>query len=257
MPLTKLRIKHRKQKLGGKFLHRHEISLSELSKFTPKLLGLDEVGMKRKSVSAIAVVFDLEGFTDFCSQTEAEPAIPTFLHPFLKWIFKEISDRALAEHPRERGIVRISYPLPFFVKFLGDGFLLLWNAEIISEVQQGNLIVDIRSITDKYKWDFLQSMRSRVNRVPTRLRAGIARGRVVPIGRSDDFVGPCINIASRLQKLNGLTFAVWQNGLHLNFPWLTTKRIPLRGVSKGELVYVVEEELKRLPAKKRNQFKKP
>ena len=42
---------------------------------------------------------------------------------------------------------------------------------------------------------------------PNKLRCGIARGNVFPIGNGCNFVGPCINISARLQKFKGLSFA--------------------------------------------------
>ena len=40
-----------------------------------------------------------------------------------------------------------------------------------------------------------------MSRVPLKLRCGIARGQIMSIGDASLFVGPCINVAARLQKL--------------------------------------------------------
>ena len=70
-----------------------------------------------------------------------------------------------------------------------------------------------------------------------------------------DFVGLCINIASRLQKLadGAFSFAFTQKGLEpeVGIGWyegwdFKLIKIPIRGVAKDELIYVPNSEFRKL-----------
>jgi class 3 adenylate cyclase len=95
------------------------------------------------------------------------------------------------------------------------------------------------------------------------LRCGIARGQIISIGDGNDYVGSCINLASRLQKLSQLTFAISRRGFDLSEekykPWkyFVLKKVELRGIGKEELVYVKEHEFDALRAAERKLLKEP
>jgi class 3 adenylate cyclase len=98
---------------------------------------------------------------------------------------------------------------------------------------------------------------------PRRLRCGIARGTVIPIGQGADFVGPCINISTRLQKLHNLFFAcsargIDREGFNPNYGREFQKlRTEIRGIGERELVYVLRREFEALPAAERTAFLEP
>jgi hypothetical protein len=82
------------------------------------------------------------------------------------------------------------------------------------------------------------------------------------VGDGNDFVGSCLNIASRLQKLSLLSFAVSRRGIDLTMnPKLANKfvlkQVELRGIGKEELVFVRNSEFQALPAKEQKLFKEP
>ena len=80
------------------------------------------------------------------------------------------------------------------------------------------------------------------------------------VGGGEDFVGSCLNIASRLQKLSSLSFAVSRRGIDLRLrsglsKQFVLKQVELRGIGKEELVWVMESEFKLLSAKEQRLFK--
>jgi hypothetical protein len=86
----------------------------------------------------LAAIFDLEGFTHFCSQRDPQLAVPKFLDFFLKWLFKKLKETYLEEELPEG--YKIYLEPPFFSKFLGDGVLFLWNTETKSELEINNIV---------------------------------------------------------------------------------------------------------------------
>jgi class 3 adenylate cyclase len=101
-------------------------------------------------------------------------------------------------------------------------------------------------------------VRKHVSKPPSRLRCGVARGQIVAVGNGHDFVGPSLNIASRLQKLSSLSFAVSRRGIDLSkIKRFVLKRVELQGIGDQELVYVLKSEFNKLPLKGRKLFKEP
>jgi hypothetical protein len=77
---------------------------------------------------------------------------------------------------------------------------------------------------------------------------------VTSIANAKDYTGLCINIASRLQKLEGgaFSFAFTKKGLAEKampdwYEDFTLIEFPIRGIAKEELVYVLKKELRALP----------
>jgi class 3 adenylate cyclase len=103
--------------------------------------------------------------------------------------------------------------LPFLSKYLGDGILFIWDIENLSEARIRNVVVSMLDICKHYTRDFLPKISKKVNTPPTKLRCGISRGTIYSVGNGNDFVGPCINLSSRLQKLYSLSFAFSRNGI--------------------------------------------
>jgi hypothetical protein len=52
------------------------LSTSEFQKFNPSILGLGELAKEGTLTHAIAAIFDLEGFTDFCNQIDSHLVVP-------------------------------------------------------------------------------------------------------------------------------------------------------------------------------------
>lgn len=58
--------------------------------FNEDILGLGKIETKSSQNQALSVMFDLEGFTNFCKQIDPHLAVPEYLSEFLKWMFGEI-----------------------------------------------------------------------------------------------------------------------------------------------------------------------
>lgn len=233
---------------------------AELKKFSPAVLGLGDVGQKSRRTDVIAGVFDLSGFTDFCSQADAHLTMPRFLREFLGWLFKNI-EGAFIEKTFGEGVVLYS-DLPFFAKFTGDGVLFLWNTGNMDMRKICNVLIIAGNICLRYRRDFVPIANKYASGAPGALRCGLACGLVSSVGNGEDYVGSCINTASRLQKLSNLELSCSQKGISIEegMPGSTakdymTKRVRLRGIGKGELVIVRKWDFERLSTAEQRIFK--
>jgi hypothetical protein len=240
------------------------VSKTDFNKFNPAVLGLGDISKDGETTEALAAIFDLEGFTGFCSQIDHHLVVPEFLSEFLKWLFDEISHYFKKGEIKDR--VKVWGSLPFFSKFSGDGVMFLWdtghNVETYSSI--GNIVALLKTICEDYINNFLPKIKNRVARPPLRLRCGIARGQIISIGNGKDFVGACINTASRLQKVSQLSFACSRRGFDPDKcfdesikTWFIVKRVSIRGVGEDELILVLKEEFESLSSDEKKYFKAP
>ena len=231
--------------IGGK--ERNLLLSAAADRFNASLLGLGDLTSDAISTDAIAAVFDLEGFTNFCKQIEPHLAVPIFLSEFLPWLINQLKN-ALVMDEYEQGL-RLYSPLPFFLKFTGDGILVLWDASQMGVVQRRNIITILHNVCRKYTGEFFSEIRKKVVDAPEHLRCGIARGTVYSVGDGNDFVGSCINMAARIQKLPGSRFAFNRRGF--DFDENTNKffkeaviirRVSIRGIGENELIGIRSKE---------------
>jgi len=230
--------------------------------FNPAVLGLGDITQESRTVAAIAAFFDLQGFTNFSKQIDSHLSIPLFLNEFLEWIFSAI--RSESQRQIEEDVVRLWHDLPFLAKFMGDGVLFLWNTEFMGSIAQHNLIRSLYNICTQYETAFYPSMRRKVVDPPLRLRCGVAKGSVFSVGNGEDYVGPCINMAARLQKLFGLSFAFARRGFDPESGWKpeqlkkwVLKVASIRGIGEAELIYTPAEVFEALEAAERENFRDP
>jgi class 3 adenylate cyclase len=249
------------EKKYGKGFTLNTLPQKEFESFNESILGLGDISRRGEYTQALAAFLDLEGFTDFSNQVDSHLVIPEFMKAYLTWVFSCISKLFKEGESEDR--VRIWGSLPFYAKFLGDGLLFLWNTEF-SGGDSGvrNIVQRLFTLTKSYKTDLLPVLKKKVSKPPSRVRCGIARGQIMTVGDGNDFVGSCLNIASRLQKLSLLSFAISRRGLDLTdhpsmAKVLVLKQVELRGIGKEELVYVLDSELEALPAKEKKLFKEP
>lgn len=250
--MATLKLKYDHEKMAGGKRYVATIDSKSFASFNPLLLGLGDISKDADSYQALAAMFDLEGFTDFANQIDPHLVIPEYLSSFLHWLFDSISAEVRSGEKDEK--VFLWCPLPFFAKFMGDGVLLLWDTTSLTPIHLGNLVTSLRNICVNYQLEFLPQIRKVVSKPPSRLRCGIARGQVVSIGNGNDFVGGCINVAARVQKLGQFSFAFSKRGFTLekNFPGTSDEKFQLietaiRGVGEKELVYVLKEEFGKVP----------
>jgi len=207
-------------------------------------------------------VYDLAGFTKFCNQIDPHLAVPAFLSQFLDWLFGKVRVGLIERNYGERKALWAE--LPFLSKFLGDGVLFLWNTRGMSKTLICNIVTTLCEICYAYRHQFYPKIRMAVDKPPTTLRCGMALGRVFSVGNGRDYVGHCINTASRLQKLSLLTFCFPHRGFNVqeymdesyrqNF---VLKCATIRGIGDDELVWVLKEEFDRLPDKLKELFRNP
>jgi class 3 adenylate cyclase len=233
---------------------------AELEKFSPAVLGLGDIGEKSRRIDVIVAVFDLSGFTGFCNQIDPHLSMPIFLKEFLHWLFEEIKSQIAAEKI-EGGTVLYAV-LPFFAKFTGDGVLFLWNTGNMNMTMICNIVVELRNVCTSYSSKFKPKMRRHLSYMPDRLRCGVACGTVCSVGNGEDYVGPCINIASRLQKLSNLGFCVSKRGIDFEKGMVTetaekyiVKSVSIRDIGEDELVIVRKPDFEGLSEEDRALFK--
>jgi hypothetical protein len=182
------------------------------------------------------------------------------LGEFLKWLFNQVRDE-LVDNKYPEGYKTYS-DLPFFSKFMGDGILFLWSVENISEVRIMNIVFSMFEICKKYRSNFYKVIAKKIVSPPPRLRCGIARGAIYSVGNGNDFVGPCINMSARLQKLNSLSFSFSRRGLNAENnksyrDFFITKKTDIRGIGSEELVCVLKNEFDQLNEEDKARFFEP
>jgi hypothetical protein len=148
----------------------------------------------------IAAVFDLEGFTKFCDDSNSGYInTPKFVDEFVEWLFGTIAKNLKRESVGDK--VTLWAEFPIFAKFLGDGALLIWrlpNDEAKRDSVTGNIIYCLDEIRVAYPI-FKGNTKVRSSYLPNILRCGAARGEIIPLWKGSDFVSPCINLSARLQ----------------------------------------------------------
>lgn len=231
-----------------------------LKRFNAKVLGIGDVSQRSVQREAIAAMFDLEGFTNFCRQVDPHLSIPKFLSEFLDWLFEAVKKELIQK--RYRAGCLLYTDLPFFAKFTGDGILFLWDSSELSVAEICNVAVSLENICRRYRRDFAPRIRQELSDTPPRLRCGVARGLVCSVGNGEDFVGPCINMSARLQKLSSLPFCFSKRGFDYEKGMVKetaetyeVKRVSVRGMGTGELVCVPKLEFGRLKKAERALFK--
>ena len=229
--------------------------------FNSSLLGLGELTQTSTSIDAIAAIFDLEGFTNFCKQIEPHLAVPFFLNEFLTWLMEELKSQMTRKEYKEG--FQLWSPLPFLIKFMGDGLLVLWDSSMMSDVSRQNVIVSASEICDNYVQKFLKSIKGKVVDPPTALRCGLARGTVYSVGDGNDYVGSCINMAARIQKMPGITFSFNRRGFNLEDSNtdiffrddIVVKQVSIRGIGENELIMILKEEFEAMKAGDKKQYR--
>ena len=164
------------------------------------------------------MVFDLEGFTQFANQSGVDDYHIT---EYLNIVFKSIDvclfggEPFWAEYddPTWESFGRIErFAKPTQVKFMGDGALYLWTRPFSNSDFKLEFILCLMNRLASLKQDFgnvveLCSDEIQAFNVPERLRFGFASGTVYELSgqilaakSQKEYVGSCINLASRLQN---------------------------------------------------------
>lgn len=102
-----IELKNKKDK-GFSFTVMPEVKFDS---FTPFVLGLGDISRHSKEIDALAVMFDLQDFTNFMSKTGQYLRVPSFLSQFLDWLFRQIrNETAVGEKKRTKGPISRTLP---------------------------------------------------------------------------------------------------------------------------------------------------
>jgi class 3 adenylate cyclase len=164
------------------------------------------------------MVFDLEGFTQFMNQ----PGVDDYhITEYLNVVFKSIDVCLLggtpfwAEYDEKRWVPFSEverYSKPAHVKFLGDGALYLWMRPFNNSDFELDFILFLMNRLATLKTDFADVIEQcpeeiQAFNLPERIRFGFARGTIYELSpqpslveSKNEYVGSCINLASRLQN---------------------------------------------------------
>lgn len=114
-----------------------------------------------------------------------------------------------------------------------------------------------------YPDQFLPTIKGKFRYQPDALRCGIARGTIYSIGNGEDYIGPCINLASRLQNVSSLTFAFSRDGFEYETQMPTRrseryciKKVEIKGVGEKN-VCILKDEYDKLPKNEKKKFSEP
>ncbi|MEO5905940.1 MAG: hypothetical protein ABIQ11_04405 [Saprospiraceae bacterium] len=227
------------------------LTSKEFDSFNTNILGLGDITSNGEYVQALSTILDLGNFTNFCNQIDSQIVVPEFIDRFLKWLFLEI--KHVSKVDEKNGQVLLWNDLPFFAKFLGDGILLLWDVRGTGRDQ--NMLINIANrmlaVTQAYKTHFYPEIKRQMAKPPDTLRCGIARGQIISIGNGEDYIGNCINVSSRLQKILTLSFAISRRGFEIPNDtgigkFLVAKKHKIRGIGEEELIYILKSEFDQL-----------
>ena len=239
------------EKTIGEYSH-YCVPLIQFKEFNSSILDLGDMSKEGEYFEALAAIFDLEAFTSFCNQIDPHLVIPEYLNKFLDWLFSAISREFMKRTYRKDAVLWCH--LPFYAKFLGDGVLFIWDTRNIEHYNLGNIVISLLDICKDYEQSFLPEIRKSVSKPPIKLRCGIARGQIISVGDGRDFVGPCINVAARLQKIGQFSFAFSKRGFNFDKcfndtgrSFFTLVRSSIRGVGDEELYYVRKDDFESLP----------
>jgi len=156
---------------------------------------------------ALALIYDLEGFSQFFNQPDVQDYVPKFLNRVSEAMGLIISGGD--EYWKEDDPGEMDPLLrPTHEKFLGDGALYLWI-----DGPETPLSEDFVKILCNRLWvlkaNFTNVVKAAYDEIPVvdlprRIRFGMARGTVYELAtrasRQKEYIGFCINLASRLQK---------------------------------------------------------
>lgn len=156
---------------------------------------------------AVALIYDLGGFSRFFNQPDVQDYVPKFINLVSKAVSIIFFGGVHYWMEREEEISRIQAPI--HEKFLGDGALYLWIPPKDSNTFTSEFIINLCNRLWNLKNDFDIVLKKAADEIPvfelpTQIRFGLARGTIYELtyknSTNKEYIGFCINLASRLQK---------------------------------------------------------
>jgi class 3 adenylate cyclase len=157
--------------------------------------------------NGLALIYDLEGFSKFYNQPDVQDYIPKYLNEVGQVISTIIYGGDSYWKPETKTVSSLS-PAPIHEKFLGDGALYLWADSKDSKITTSFVVALCNRIWNLERY-FIQVVKKchefvPVVDIPQRIRFGLATGTIYELKRKNtkqkEYIGFCINLASRLQK---------------------------------------------------------
>ncbi|OAI51914.1 hypothetical protein AYO46_00905 [Betaproteobacteria bacterium SCGC AG-212-J23] len=213
--------------------------------------------VSREPQNAIALIFDLEGFSRFFNQ----PDVSHYLAAFLNHVFGAVQLILKGGDAYWTTKPVVFNSLGFTIlqeKFMGDGALII----LLPPKPQTTDNDHTRTLCNRL-WTLKNNFHRVLERcaddvpvhdLPPRIRFGLARGSVIELklNGSIEYVGFCINLASRLQKycpelgfISSARVGLSQETLSTH-GYVKVVATQIRGFPK-EIVFVDKDELKLLP----------
>ena len=156
--------------------------------------------------NGIALIYDLEGFSRFFNQPDIHEYIPKYLNHVIGAVENAIYG-GVNDFIDETDHKILPF-LPEHRKFMGDGSLYVWVQKDIENIFTqkfiGNLCNRLWNIKKAFgKLNTRITSDVPVFELPQKIRFGIARGTIYELttDKGDkEYIGFCINLASRLQS---------------------------------------------------------
>ncbi len=153
--------------------------------------------------NGVALIYDLEGFSVFFNQPDVHEYIPKYFNYVSEAMSHVIyGGDAYWADAQTYSILSI----PTHEKFLGDGALYIWTNTNPKDVDRLVILLCNRLWNLKERFHQVVKRASGdvpVYEVPKKIRFGLARGTVYELRNSvngeSEFIGFCLNLASRLQ----------------------------------------------------------
>lgn len=171
---------------------------------TKKFSGFNKA--ERPSVG-LALVFDVSGFTNFFNKPDIQDYITDYINKIIDCVETCIwggNSFWLEEKPHMEKLRAV----PVLRKFLGDGMLYVWENDEKDLFEKSsfkmtllNRLWSIQKYFDKINNALYEDMPT--GDLPRTVKFGIAQGTIYKLLENDgttDYIGPCINLASRLVK---------------------------------------------------------
>ena len=158
--------------------------------------------------NGIALIFDLEGFSKFFNQPDVHEYMPAYLNNVTRAVEVMIFGGEEFWKPDNKENLVPLDKLPIHRKFLGDGMLYIWASSNDSDKFDNQLVRMLCNRLWNLKNDFKEINISCTDSVPvyelpSKIRFGIGRGTIYELSvqnsTSKEYLGFCINLASRLQ----------------------------------------------------------
>ena len=185
--------------------------LTKMTKLTSTTKFASRAG---RPVHGVAMLYDLEGFSKFFNQPDVQDYVPKFLNHVSQAVSIAIFGGSAYWLPTPRTYTSLLAPI--HEKFLGDGMLFVWRLPRGLADFDSTFITNLCNRLWNLKTHFNEVLKRAAEDVPVidlpaRIRFGLARGTVYELtratGTQKEYIGFCINLASRLQKYSpGLGF---------------------------------------------------